>query len=181
MPGAWLFTDERLGGHDPADPLWAAARRLPRGGGILFRHYGWPQAERRALLSALCRLARARGLTVVAAAMPGFAGGAHRPRQDSQARARKGGLVTASAHSRRELLQAFARGADLVFLSPVFATASHPGEQPLGPLRFGLAARGAPGPVVALGGMTESRARRMRALGASGFAAIGHWAGKARA
>jgi thiamine-phosphate pyrophosphorylase len=38
------MTDERLG-----DALWTALRRLPRGAGIVFRHYATPPAERRAL------------------------------------------------------------------------------------------------------------------------------------
>jgi thiamine-phosphate pyrophosphorylase len=85
--------------------------------------------------------------------------------------------VTASAHNRRDVMQGFARGADLLFLSPVFATRSHPGARVLGPLRFGLMARGAPGPVLALGGMDAARWRRLRPLGAEGFGGIDFWAG----
>ena len=58
--------------------------------------------------------------------------------------------------------------ADALVLSPVFATRSHPGAPPLGPLRFRLLARQARVPVIALGGMT---ARRAAALGAA-WAAI---------
>ncbi|MGL6043164.1 MAG: thiamine phosphate synthase, partial [Sandaracinobacteroides sp.] len=91
------------------------------------------------------------------------------------------GLKTHSAHGRRELVQAFAHGADLVFLSPVFPTGSHPGGRALGPLRFGLAVRGAAGPVVALGGMDGVRARRLKALGADGYAGIACWTISAQA
>ena len=38
------MTDERLG-----DGLWAALERLPKGSGVVFRHYGLAPAERRAL------------------------------------------------------------------------------------------------------------------------------------
>ena len=178
-PKTWLFTDERLGGARPGDPLWRAVARLPRGAGIVLRHYGWPEPERRALLAALAAVARRRGLVLLGSRIAGAPGGVHRPAHDPLARGR--GLVTAAAHGRRALLQAFARGADLVFLSPVFATASHPGARTLGAVRFGLAARGAPGPVVALGGMTAARARRLRPLGASGYAAIDDWARDGRA
>jgi thiamine-phosphate pyrophosphorylase len=59
--------------------------------------------------------------------------------------------------------------ADAVVLSPVFATRSHPGATPLGPLRFRLLARRAGLPVIALGGMDARRARR---IGATRWAAI---------
>lgn len=170
IPGTWLFTDERLGGTDRRDPLWRAVEALPRGAGIVFRHYGWPPAARRRLLADLVPLARRRGLVLVGSRIAEAPGGVHRPRGDRHARGR--GLVTAAAHGRRELLQAFAAGADLVFLSPVFPTRSHPGAATLGPLRFGLAARAAPGPVLALGGVDAGRARRLQPLGAAGYGAI---------
>jgi len=62
-----------------------------------------------------------------------------------------------------------------VFVSPVFATRSHPGARALGPIRFALMVRGLPIPVIALGGMTAKRARRLQLLGASGWAAIDAW------
>jgi thiamine-phosphate pyrophosphorylase len=170
FPTVWLFTDERLGGADPADPLWRAVARLPRGGGIVLRHYAWPEPARRELLRTLTAVARRRRLLLVGSRISGAPGGVHRPSHGRRARGR--GLVTAAAHSRRELVEAFAARADLVFLSPVFATGSHPGVKPLGPLRFGLAARRARGPVMALGGMDAGTARRLAPLGAAGFAAI---------
>lgn len=109
----------------------------------------------------------------MASRIPRARGGVHRP-AGSRAPARHG-LVSAAAHSRREVAQAFARGADLVFLSPVFPTRSHPGQPALGPVRFGLIAQGAPGPVLALGGMNRHRARRLQALGAAGYGAIDGW------
>jgi thiamine-phosphate pyrophosphorylase len=166
------MTDERLG-HRPGDPLWTAIGRLPRGGGIVFRHYGLAEPERRVLLKQMERVAKRRGLVVVGSGISGTPDGVHRPGWAPMARGR--GLVTASAHGRRELVQAFARGAHLVFLSPVFATRSHPGGRVLGPVRFGLAAQGGRGPVIALGGMTAARGRRMTALGAFGYAGIDCW------
>lgn len=180
IPTVWLMTDERLGGADPADPLWRAVARLPRGAGIVFRHHATPLAERRVLLARLARAACARGLVLVAAGLPDAPDGVHRSRHLARHRLRaRQWLATAPARNRRELLAAFAGGAGLVFLSPAFPTASHPGAPVLGPVRFGLAARGAPGPVIALGGLTPARARRLAPLGASGFAAIDWWGGLA--
>jgi thiamine-phosphate pyrophosphorylase len=172
-PTCWLFTDERLGGLNPEDPLWRAVRRLPRGAGIVFRHYGWPPEDRQRLLAQLARVARKRHLWLIGSRISGAPDGVHRPRVKGTERKR--GLTTASAHGRRELVDAFRKGADIVFLSPIFPTASHPGAAALGPIRFGLMARGAAGPIMALGGMTVQRDRRLRLLGASGFAAIDFW------
>ncbi len=180
VPTRWLFTDERLGGLAAGDALWRAVARLPRGGGIVFRHYGWAESERRALLGQLSRVARRRGLMIVGSCTPGARDGVHRPGFGGTrpGRSRGAGLVTAGAHDRAGMLAAFRGGADLVFLSPVFPTSSHPGGRALGPVRFGLAVRGAPGPVMALGGMTEPRFRQLQALGAAGYGAIDGWVEK---
>lgn len=163
IPRLWLMTDERLGEH-----LWEAMKRLPRGGGVVFRHYGLSPGERRRLYMEVRRLARRRRLTLLVAgsALPG-ADGVHNHTG--------AGLRSASAHGLRELKAAERRGVDLVFLSPVFGTRSHPGARPLGPARFARIARAARVPVIALGGMN---ARRFRALsGAWGWGAIDAWTG----
>lgn len=160
-PAIWLMTDPRMG-----DALWTALERLPRGSGIVFRHYGVP--GRKALFERVAQIARRRGLVLVAADLRGS-------RHVHNGRHRATGIRTAAAHSRREAIQAIRAGADLLFVSPVFATRSHPGARTLGRVRFGLLARALPVPVIALGGMT---AARMRGLpGARGWAAIDAWSG----
>src|SRR3546814_16980921 len=84
-------------------------------------------------------------------------------------------LRSMAAHNRRELIAAVRARADLVFLSPVFATRSHPGAPTLGPLRFGLTARRAGIPIIALGGMTSHSYHRLKPLGADGSSAIDAW------
>ncbi|OYW85444.1 MAG: hypothetical protein B7Z20_09100 [Sphingobium sp. 32-64-5] len=81
-------------------------------------------------------------------------------------------LLSVAVHDRRDLVVAHRIGADLIFLSPVFATRSHPGARFLGPLMFGTLARSSRIPIIALGGMTAQRYRRLQALGADGWAAI---------
>lgn len=183
IPAAWLFTDERLGGQSPDDPLWAAIAALPVGGGIIFRHYSWAPGPRLHLLEAIRQQARRRRLCLVVSRMvmaPAQIDGIHLPEGTRPPLNAAHRLITASAHSQPALRRAFALGADLVFLSPVFPTRSHPGETVLGPLRFGLFARGAPGPVLALGGMDAVRARILGRLGASGFGGIDCWARRAQ-
>ncbi|HEU4968402.1 thiamine phosphate synthase [Sphingomonas sp.] len=66
-------------------------------------------------------------------------------------------------------------GAALLFLSPVFPTRSHPDARALGPHHFARLAGPARTPVIALGGMTSTRFRRLPKLGAEGWAAIDAW------
>ncbi|OWK29157.1 thiamine phosphate synthase [Sphingomonas mucosissima] len=162
VPTLWLMTDERMG-----DDLWRAVRRLPRGAGIVFRHHATPQAERRRLFARLLRVARARGLVLVRAGDARMAGemGVHR--------GLSAGLVTWPVHDRREAQSARRAGAGAAFVSPVFATRSHPGASSLGARGAARLARTLPMARIALGGMD---ARRLRALhGFDGWAAIDAW------
>jgi thiamine-phosphate pyrophosphorylase len=164
IPKIWLMTDERLG-----EELWRAIERLPRGGGIVFRHYATPAAERRMLFRRVVRLARARGLIVVRAGERcGFGEkGTHGPAR------RTGGLRTLPAHSRAEAMAAIRLGADAVFVSPVFATDSHPRAPSLGRKGARRIAQGLPVRAIALGGMNARRFRGLHEF--YGWAAIGAW------
>jgi len=161
-PRLWLMTDERIG------DLLSVVSALPRGSGIIFRHYATPARDRRALFEAVRRVARARGHVLLLA---GSARKARAWRADG-AHGRGVGCVSAPVHDQPERIAAERRGARLLLISPVFATRSHPGATPLGRMRFGLLARGARGQVIALGGMTAQRAKSLRQLGADGWAAI---------
>jgi thiamine-phosphate pyrophosphorylase len=167
LPAIWLVSDARgdIG-------IERALARLPRGSGLIFRHYHLCDRERRARFERLARLARRLGHRVVLAEPPRRArawgaGGSYGPPE----RLARGpaALRLVTAHSLREIAAARRARADAIVLSPVFATRSHPGASALGPLRFRLLAARAGVPVIALGGMTARRARR---IGATGWAAI---------
>ena len=165
LPRLWLMTDERMG-----EGLWDALARLPRGSGVIFRHYR--TAHRRALFERMRAVARRRGLVLLLAGTPreavGWrADGAHG--RSPHLSASRPLLRTAPAHDARELTRARAHA---VLVSPVFATRSHPGTRSLGPLRFGLLARRTGTPLIALGGMDARRFGRVAPLGAYGWAAI---------
>jgi thiamine-phosphate pyrophosphorylase len=157
------MTDERLG-----DGLWAALRRLPRGSGVVFRHYATPVRERRMLFRRVVRIARARGLVVVRAGERAGYGedGVH-------GGARGSGLRTAPAHDRREAVAAVRRGAEVVFVSPVFGTRSHPGGKTLGARGARRVFQGLPVVAIALGGVDAGRFRKL--VGFDGWAAIDAW------
>jgi thiamine-phosphate pyrophosphorylase len=165
LPRLWLMTDERQG-----EGLWAALDRLPRGAGIVFRHYGLRPAERRCLFERVRKIAARRRLLLLAA------GAQPLPGDGRHGAPTRRGLASASVHDLRALKAAERAGVHLVFLSPVFATRSHPGGKTLGRVRFGMVARHARVPVIALGGVGARRGRSLRALGAYGWGAIDAWA-----
>lgn len=161
LPVLWLFTDpQRL-----PNPRQAVAA-LPRGlCGVVFRH------DDVALGQDLARICRARRNALVVAGnwrlAAALRAGVHLRRGMGAGR---GGLVTSSAHNRIELARARRSGAALIFLSPLFATASHAGAPGLGVTRWAALARG--GKVAALGGIDGATVRRLprscRAVGAIG-------------
>lgn len=169
VPRLVLLSDAR---NDAA--LERALARLPVGSALVFRHYHLAPAERRRRWAALRRLARARGIVLVAAGLPCGRGAQGRYGAPASVRgAGAGGLRLATAHSLRELGQAARARADAVLLSPVLPTRSHPGAPVLGLVRFLLLARQSAVPVLALGGMTRATARRLPPRGpVAGWAAI---------
>jgi thiamine-phosphate pyrophosphorylase len=82
-------------------------------------------------------------------------------------------FATASAHNAVQLVRARRAGAALIFLSPVYATASHPGGRFLGVLRWAGCARRASGRVAGLGGLDGQNVRRLPQLSCTGIGAIG--------
>ena len=161
LPRLWLMTDERLG-----DGLLDAVAHLPDGAGIVLRHYSLAEAARRALFGAVKRAARGPVLLAGPAeqALAWGADGSHGRHRDA---------TTAPAHDSAGIRAAEAAGARLVFLSPVFATRSHPGAAVLGPEGFARLAAQTQLPVVALGGMNAPRAEGLS--GAYGWAGIDAW------
>lgn len=88
----------------------------------------------------------------------------------------KSKLVSAACHDLASVRQARAIDADLITLSPVLATPSHPDALPLGWQRFKeLVEYEVKMPVYALGGMRPEDKRRVFALGGQGVAGISHF------
>jgi thiamine-phosphate pyrophosphorylase len=162
------MTDERMG-----DRLWEAIERLPRGAAVIFRHYGLSREHRRELYEQVRTVTRRRGLWLLlagslrqAAAWKAdgvYGGSLHR-------RSSRPLLRSAAVHDRIELRAA--RYADLRLVSPIHATRSHPGQQALGKVRLGLLLGGERRGIVALGGMNRARARALRRIGVTRWAAI---------
>jgi thiamine-phosphate pyrophosphorylase len=189
-PTLFLLTDDaRL-----ADPV-AAAARLPRGAAVIARARDADALGR--LVAALVPICRRRHVALIVANDPRLAlrhrAGVHLSEVRCRSRGlaalglprgrRRQRLLVAAAHSLPALLRAGRLGAAAVLLSPVFATASHPGARPLGAIRFAAAIRaarrkGLRAAVIALGGVTADTARQAMMAGADGLAAIGALAGR---
>jgi 8-oxo-dGTP diphosphatase len=80
--------------------------------------------------------------------------------------------VGTSCHNASQLSHAVSIGADFATLSPVEATASHPGASPLGWPQFRSLAESAALPVYALGGVTPAKLDQARENSAHGVAGI---------
>lgn len=168
LPKIWLMTDERLG-----DDLLPAIQRLPTQSGVIFRHYHLNENARKSLFGKVMRICRRRGHVLLLAgdertAMRWHADGFHqRSRRTSQL------LHSAPVHNAREIAGVKTASPDLLFLSPVFATNSHPGARPLGPLAFNrLAKLASSGSTIALGGMNRRNAQMLPPRLIHGWAAI---------
>lgn len=171
LPRLWLVSDAR--NHDVLEQAIAG---LPRGSGLIYRHYHLSSDERRAHFARLKRLMHARGgLAVLAGTMAqarrwaadGAYGGADLIGPGGA------GFRLVTVHSLREITQARRQRHDALILSPAFATRSHPGAKALGTRRWRALARHAKAKsgaaVIALGGMNVAHARQ---LGVEMWAAI---------
>lgn len=160
IPRLWLLTDQRTEAG-----LKAAIRRLPRGSAIVFRHYHLHGTARQAAFRDVQRLARHHEHRLILSgplplARRWQADGVYAA-PDRLGRPCPGLIRIATVHNMHELRQARLAGADAVMISPVFTTRSHPGGRTLGPLKLAALARHCAAPVIALGGMTHQRARRL--------------------
>lgn len=148
LPTAWLITDERIGPHLPE-----IAAAMPRGSGIIVRHQKLPPPERAILLRKLKRVTAGRGITIL---------------DETDGR-------VARVHSARQIARARLAGAELLFVSPLFGTRSHPEWKPLPRMRAAALARLAGPGAMALGGMDGRRFRLVERLGFTGWAGIDGW------
>ena len=168
IPCVWMMTDPRLG-----DNLAKAVQRMPLRSGVIFRHYDLPPDERKALFAKVARVCRRRGHLMLLAGIEGDARHWHAGGTHGHGRRRGNNLLSAPVHNLREIMQARRNRADIMLISPIFATRSHPGQRPLGPLQFArLAAQCGTAKRIALGGMTRQRAAMFRRTQIDGWAAI---------
>ncbi|WP_461457244.1 thiamine phosphate synthase [Parasphingorhabdus sp.] len=169
-PQIWLMTDAR---ND--ESLEKSVKALPRGSGIIFRHYHLDNDQRQERFQAIRACARRHDHILLLAGSPSLARqwGADGVHGRQWKRHQTNGLLhSAPVHSPGEIAIAQHHGADLMFLSPAFATRSHPGQKPLNRLQLRRLISLCRKPVMLLGGMNAVRFQQLETLGAHGWAAI---------
>jgi len=176
LPALFFLTDSART-PNPLDVL----PHLPPGTGVIFRHYETP--GRCALARTCAACCRAHRLVFLVAGNGRLAAhlradGLHLParlceKARTWRRTRPGWLITAAAHSFADLRKAADCGVDAAFLSPVFATQSHPRARPLGAVRLAALCHGARLPVYALGGISAANIAALHGAGVKGIGAIG--------
>ncbi len=169
-PQIWLMTDFR---NDAV--LEESISNLPRGSGIIFRHYHLDGDSRYQRFKAVQACARRKDHLLMLAGPPRLARlwGADGVHGRQWQRHQTAGLLhSAPVHNISEIRVAQHAGADLLFLSPVFATRSHPGQKPLGHMQAKKLISLCQIPVILLGGMNAQRFQQREHLGALGWAAI---------
>jgi thiamine-phosphate pyrophosphorylase len=175
LPALTFFTDPQRT-PDPASVIAA----LPSGAAVVYRAFGAVDAVTTG--RGLAAAARMRGVTFLVGADEALAtalraDGVHLPERMAgrvrRLRARHPRwLITVAAHSRAALASARAAGADAAVLSPVFPSRSPSAGPPIGLPRAAAWTRGAGLPVIALGGVTRTTARRLRRSGLVGLAVV---------
>ena len=171
LPPTLFLTDpERT--PDPISLLPA----LPRGTGVVYRHFG--AADRRDTAALLQQQCRALGLHLIIAADPELAlevgaDGVHWPESQLKRAPQWRNqfiLQTASAHSYAAIRRADLAGMDAALMSTIFRSDSASAGAPLGPHRFSRLCLKAAIPLYALGGVNAQNAQSVASYG--GIAAI---------
>jgi len=175
LPPLLFFTDP-----ERTPRPWEVAERLPAGAGVIYRHFGAPDARETALR--LRDASRSRGVSLLigldeALAEGVGADGVHLPeRAIGEAAAlsarRPGWMITAAFHDRTPLPAL--TGLDALIVSPAFPAGGASAASPaLGVPRLTELAQTVGLPIYALGGVDAKNARELEGSGACGIAGIG--------
>jgi thiamine-phosphate pyrophosphorylase len=175
LPPLLFFTDP-----DRTPEPWRVAERLPVGSGVVYRHFGAPDARQTALR--LRQATRARdGLLLIgrdaelAAAVE--ADGVHLPeamigQAPGLADRHPGWIITAAFHALSPTPDL--TGLDALVVSPIFpAGGTSAGKPPLGVENLKVLAAAVDRPIYALGGIDASNAPQIIGSGAYGIAGVG--------
>jgi len=163
------------------DPI-SLLPRLPKGSAIILRHYGVKSRE--AIAKKLVKAGRRNKIRILISNDLKLAirCGAHGVHWSSRAAEKLAGaprrpchnwLVSTAVHSRKEAAKAQSIAADLVLISPVFPTLSHPNRQTLGPRGFQRLARISKGRTIPLGGVDAISVRCLKGVKICGLSGIG--------
>lgn len=170
LPKLWLFTDVRNDSN-----LEQSIARLPRFSGIVFRHYHLDEEDRKGRFQQIRRVAKRYGHIMLLAGPPRLArlwkaDGVHGRAWSAIETSTL--IHSAPVHDPAEIAIAKRNGADLLFISPIFRTRSHPAAKPMNRMILKHMMQLSGRPVILLGGMSAHRFRTIGLKSAHGWAAI---------
>lgn len=185
LPSSVFFSDRKR-----ISNLEATIKSLPKNSAIIIREYDLDKKDREIFARKIAALARPRSLKIIvgkdiALAKKIKADGVHFSDFDSlpiqflqKKNFAKKFIFSFACHSFKSVLLAQKLEADMVFISPAFATQSHLNTQTLGIKNLAKISLKTKSPsylslpVYALGGINSTNLSSVRKLGLSGFAAI---------
>jgi len=174
-PHLWFLTDPART-PDPAKAILG----LPKGAVVVYRAFG--ASDRLAVALGLRRITRRLGLKLVigadwrlAAAVR--ADGVHLPQRTMPMapglrRRRPGWLISAAAHDAAAIIAGSRMALDALLVSAVFPSRSPSAGRALGTVRFAALVAGSGAPIIALGGVNDVTAPRLRSSRAAGLAGV---------
>ena len=182
MPCLCLVTDRTVTNGDLADLVERTAQAV-RGGVDLvqLREKGLPTGEMLGLAESLLDAMGGRAKLIVNdradVALASGAQGIQLPEDGlpvNAARKILGGdaLIGRSVHSVSAACRAETDGADFLLVGTMFASRSHPGEEPAGPDLMRQISRNCTLPLIGIGGITSKNAHEVIGAGGSGVAVI---------
>ncbi|MBL41681.1 MAG: hypothetical protein CMM49_03355 [Rhodospirillaceae bacterium] len=174
-PTLWFFTDNS---RNP-DP-YTILNQLPKNSGIVFRDYFIQKRNYKA--AKMAEFCRKKQLILIIGgdaklALQVGAAGVHIPEFNKQIlpylkSKNSNWIISTSVHDRRSYRKVQTLGANIIFLSPVFNTSSHPDKRPLGKLYISRLVREFGVFSIALGGINSKTACSLTGTGVNGIAAI---------
>ncbi len=165
-------------------------KKLPKNSAIIIREYHLNDKERLRFAKKIVKLTKKRGIKTligknIALAKEIGADGVHFSDFDklpinlrTNRKFKKNFIFSYSCHSERSLQKAYKINPDMVFISPIFKTTSHPGTKALGLKNLAKIAfknknhSYLPLKIYALGGINLVKLKSIRKLPISGFGAI---------
>ena len=169
IPHLWLFTDDIK-----TQNFQKFLAKIPQNSGIVIRNY--LSEDRLKIIESIRRNSKRKNLTLLIGEKSNRIrdiSGLHLPKWYYQKRKiNKKQILSISAHGIIDKRRIINSKADLIFLSPIFRTSSHPNSRPLGTIKFGLIARQFSKPVIALGGINKNNIKKLKNLPIEGVAGI---------
>ena len=168
LPAGWYVTDPA---RTPA--IKETVGNLPRGIGVIFRHFG--DAVQLSIARDLAGICREQGRPLLVSADPDLANaigadGVHWPAKLARRATRAAGLASMSVHNVQELRLSRILGMDAILVSTVFPSDSPSARAAIGLERLARV-RQSQGPTIyGLGGIDSSNCERTAKI--AGFAAV---------